>query len=129
MKSSVRITQLSLILFLSGLLVSLTAPSIEQKLIGQWELVKMKGGHMSKNDKGERLEFKSDGMVYALKNTSDKKLEAKFIGKWEADEESMELIIYERNGREEDMEILKITDKKMILSERKGKEIHLKKVK
>lgn len=129
MKSSVRITQLSLILFLSGLLVSLTAPSIEQKLIGQWELVKMKGGHMSKSDKGERLEFKSDGTVYALKNTSDKKLEAKFIGKWEADEESMELIIYERNGREEVMEILKITDKKLVLSERKGKEIHLKKVK
>lgn len=128
MKSSIRIAQLSLIFFLSGIFLSLTTSSLEQKLIGQWELVKIKGGHMSKNDKGERLEFKSDGTVYALKNTSDKKLEAKFIGKWEADEESMELIIYERNGREEDMEILKITDKKMILSERKGKEIHLKKI-
>lgn len=129
MKSSVRITQLSLILFLSGLLVSLTAPSIEQKLIGQWELVKMKGSQMSNKDKGERLEFKSDGTIYLLKNTSDKKLEAKFLGKWEADEELMVLIIYERNGGEEVMEILKITDKKLVLSERKGKEIHLKKVK
>ena len=128
MKSSIRIAQLSLMFFLSGIFLSLTTSSLEQKLIGQWELVKMKGSHMSKNDKGERLEFKSDGTVYALKNTSDQKLEAKFIGKWEADEESMVLIIYERNGREEEMEILKITENKLILSERKGKEIHLKKV-
>ncbi len=128
MKSSIRIAQLSLIFFLSGIFLSLTTSSLEQKLIGQWELVKMKGSHMSRNDKGERLEFKSDGTVYALKNSGENKDDAKFLGKWEADEESMELIIYERNGREEDMEILKITDKKMILSERKGKEIHLKKV-
>lgn len=128
MKSSLRIIPLSLILFLSGLLFSLTAPSIEQKIAGQWELVKMKGGHMSKNDKGERLEFKSDGTVYALKNSGENKDEAKFIGKWEVDEESMVLSIYERNGGEEVMEILKISDTKMVLSERKGKEIHLKKI-
>lgn len=128
MKLFLKIAQLSLILLFSLVLLSLISTSLEQKLIGQWELVKMKGSHMSKNDKGERLEFKSDGTVYALKNTSDKKLEAKFIGKWEVDAESMSLIILERNGNEEQMEILKITDKKMILSERKGKEIHLKKV-
>lgn len=128
MKSSLRISQLSLIFFLSGIFLSLTTSSLEQKLIGQWELVKMKGSHMSNKDKGERLDFKSDGTIYLLKNTSDKKLEAKFLGKWEADEESMALIIYERNGGEEEMEILKITEKKLILSERKGKEVHLKKI-
>lgn len=128
MKSSLRIAQLSLIFLFSGVLLSLTTLSLEQKIAGQWELVKMKGGHMSRNDKGERLEFKSDGTVYALKNSGENKDDAKFLGKWEVDEESMVLIIYERNGGEEEMEILKITDKKMILSERKGKEIHLKKV-
>ena len=128
MKSSLRIAQLSLIFIFSGVLVSLTTLSLEQKIVGQWELVKMKGSHMSRNDKGERLEFKSDGTVYALKNSGENKDDAKFLGKWEADEESMVLIIYERNGGEEEMEILKINDKKMILSERKGKEIHLKKV-
>lgn len=128
MKSSIRIAQLSLIFLFSGVLLSLTTLSLEQKIVGQWELVKMKGSHMSRNDKGERLEFKSDGTVYALKNSGENKDDAKFLGKWEADEESMVLIIYERNGGEEEMEILKITDKKMILSERKGKEIHLKKV-
>jgi hypothetical protein len=128
MKSSIRIAQLSLIFLFSGVLVSLTTLSLEQKIVGQWELVKMKGGHMSRNDKGERLEFKSDGTVYALKKSGENRDDAKFLGKWEADEESMVLIIYERNGGEEEMEILKITDKKMILSERKGKEIHLKKV-
>lgn len=128
MKSSIRIAQLSLIFLFSGVLVSLTTLSLEQKIVGQWELVKMKGSHMSRNDKGERLEFKSDGTVYALKNSGENKDDAKFLGKWEADEESMVLIIYERNGGEEEMEILKINDKKMILSERKGKEIHLKKI-
>ena len=128
MKSSVKIAQLSLIFFLSGIFLSLSTPSLEQKLIGQWELVKLKGSHMSKKDKGERLDFKSDGTIYMLKNTSEKKLEAKFIGKWEVDEESMSLIIFERNGGDEEMDILKLTEKKLILSERKGKEIHLKKV-
>jgi hypothetical protein len=108
--------------------MSVSTPSFDEKIVGQWELVKITGKRMSKGDKGERLEFKSDGTVYALKNSGENKDEAKFLGKWEADEELMVLIIYERNGGEEDMEILKITDTKMVLSERKGKEIHLKKV-
>jgi len=128
MKSSMKIGQLSLILLFSVFLLSMTSRSLEQKLIGQWELVKMKGKHMSKGDKGERLEFKSDGTAYMLKSSGEKKNDAKFIGKWDVDEESMVLTIYERNGGEEELEILKITDDKLILSERKGEEIHLKKV-
>ncbi len=128
MKSSIKIAQLSLVFLFSFFIMSVTTPSFDEKIVGQWELVKITGKRMSKGDKGERLEFKSDGTVYALKNSGENKDEAKFLGKWEADEELMVLIIYERNGGEEEMEILKITDKKMILSERKGKEIHLKKV-
>lgn len=128
MKSSIKIAQLSLVFLFSFFITSVTTPSFDEKIVGQWELVKITGKRMSKGDKGERLEFKSDGTVYALKNSGENKDEAKFLGKWEADDELMVLIIYERNGGEEEMEILKITDKKMILSERKGKEIHLKKV-
>lgn len=128
MKSSIKIAQLSLVFLFSFFIMSVTTPSFDEKIVGQWELLKITGKRMSKGDKGERLEFKSDGTVYALKNSGENKEEAKFLGKWEADEELMVLIIYERNGGEEEMEILKITDKKMILSERKGKEIHLKKV-
>lgn len=128
MISSIKIAQLSLVFLFSFFIMSVTTPSLDEKIVGQWELVKITGKRMSKGDKGERLEFKSDGTVYALKGSGEKKDEAKLIGKWEADEESMVLTIYERNGRGEDMEILKITDKKMVLSERKGKEIHLKKV-
>jgi hypothetical protein len=128
MKSSIKIAQLSLVFLFSFFIMSVSTPSFDEKIVGQWELVKITGKRMSKGDKGERLEFKSDGTVYALKNSGENKDEAKFLGKWEADEELMVLIIYERNGGEEDMEILKITDTKMVLSERKGKEIHLKKV-
>jgi uncharacterized protein (TIGR03066 family) len=128
MKSSIKIAQLSLVFLFSFFILSVTTPSFDEKIVGQWELVKITGKRMSKGDKGERLEFKSDGTVYALKNSGENKDEAKFIGKWEVDAETMSLIIVERNGNEEEMEILKITDKKMILSERKGKEIHLKKV-
>lgn len=127
MKLSMKIAQLSLIFLFSFFIMSLTAPTVREKIIGKWVLTKAPGKSKNKtNDRQEYILFESDGRMFSVRGEDVEN--ARFIGKWDVDEESMTLFIQERSDSEEEMQIIKITETKMILSERKGKEIHFKKV-
>ena len=127
MKSSMKIAQLSLIFLISLFIMSFTAPSVRDKIIGKWVLTKAPGKSKNKiKDRQEYIMFEADGRMFSVRG--DDTDNARFIGKWDIDEETMTLFIQERSDNEEEMQIIKITETKMILSERKGKEIHLKKI-
>ena len=127
MKSSMKIAQLSLVFLFSFFIMSLTAPTVREKIVGKWVLTKAPGKSKNKiNKRQEYVLFESDGRMFSVRGGDVEN--ARFIGKWDVDEESMTLFIQERSDSEEEMQIVKITETKMILSERKGKEIHFKKV-
>ncbi len=127
MKSSIKIAQLSLIFLFSFFIMSLTAPTVREKIIGKWVLTKAPGKSQKKiKDRQEYIMFESDGRMFSVRGEDVEN--ARFIGKWDVDEESMTLFIQERSDSEEEMQIIKITETKMVLSERKGKEIHFKKI-
>ncbi len=127
MKSSMKIAQLSLVFLFSFFIMSLTAPTVREKIVGKWVLTKAPGKSKNKiNKRQEYILFESDGRMFSVRGGDVEN--ARFIGKWDVDEESMTLFIQERSDSEEEMQIVKITETKMILSERKGKEIHFKKV-
>lgn len=127
MKSTLRITQFSIFLFISSMLVSVSTPTMREQIIGKWAMFKMVSDSKVKKKKAEGLFFKEDGSLYSFKIKNEESM--KLVGKWDVDEENSVLIVRELRGGEDEVDILKLTSKKMVFSKGENKEIHLKRLK